>query len=192
MLGRREFLRVGGLTVVTTAIVAACTGDDDDDPAATPGTDGGRASSPSDADIDVLQAASAIELGALEAYDAVLESGVLTTDAVVERAELFRTHHEEHARLLQSVIEDAGAGPVTVADTSRFDVLLGAIADEQSGVRVLFDAEGILEAAYQGSVGGYDDASLNQVAMTVGGVEARHGAVFAPTLGEQPSPTAFQ
>ncbi|MGH9027614.1 MAG: hypothetical protein ACRDWD_16085, partial [Acidimicrobiia bacterium] len=45
---------------------------------------------------------------------------------------------------------------------------------------------------YQADVGTFTDPTLNVAIMSVGGVEARHAAVLASVLGEDPVPVAFQ
>ncbi len=106
---RRQFLRVGGLTVTTgpsSSPVATR--------AATPGSRG-SARAPTTArpkppvtDATLLRTATSLEYTAMYVYDAVAELGVLDGDAAAIAAR-FRADHDEHAAATAALSVDLGA-----------------------------------------------------------------------------------
>jgi hypothetical protein len=69
---------------------------------------------------------------------------------------------------------------------------LAALKDETGVVQLALQLEQAAAATYQSTVGAFKDVSLNQAAMSVGGVEARHVAVLSSVLKQPAAPKAFQ
>ena len=201
-LNRRRFMQIGGLTVATAAVFAAC-GTDDSDPgtnaAGEGGTDttaveGGRDAG-ADGDIRILRTASSLEVLAVDVYQKAIDSGLVKTAAVADAAKLFQAQHREHGELFQGATKKLGG---EVFDKPNPVVLqslqgpIGALNDEMGVLQLALMLEQAAAATYQSTVGRFTDASLNQAAMSVGGVEARHVAVLSSVLGVAPVAKAFQ
>lgn len=195
--GRRQVMKLGGLTFVGAAVLAAC-GDDDDIaetgttlPATT--TTGGGTTA--DTDLVLLRSASSLEVLAVETYDAAVASGLVTTAAIADAAVLFRDQHDEHARQLQSATEDLGGEPYT--DPNPFlkenvvDPGLAGLADENDVVAFALDLETVAAQTYAFAAGVLSVPELRQAIMAIGGVEARHATILRSVLAQPPVPDAF-
>lgn len=149
--GRRDALKLGGLTLSVAALVAAC-GEDrtgDDAPGrvgyAPPITD------PPDYEVDdavLLRTASSLELTAVAVYEAILDTGALDADttALVER--LVESHQavaDEMGALTESVGGEAWECTNPWYMDRVIEPILEAIADSDDPVRDLFNTAVALE-----------------------------------------------
>lgn len=192
-LGRRRFLRIGATSVAASAVLAACGGGDGEDaPAA--GEPTTSTTTPSEADVTILRTASSLELVAVAAYDAAIKAGVLTTAAVANAAKTFMSQHKDHAEIFEALTKKLGGEPYTTPNPALLQQLqprLAAMGGEQQAVALALELERSAAATYQASVGTFGDTTLNEVVMSVGGVEARHAVVLATVLGQPAVPAAF-
>ena len=199
-VNRRRFLQIGGLTVATAAVFAACGTDDTEDAAGSgSGADAGSDTTMDEgaaaSDISILRTASSLEVLAVDVYQKAIDSGLVKTPAVGDAAKLFQSQHREHAELFQGATKKMGGEPFTMANPVVLQSLQGSIAalkDEKGVLELALMLEQAAAATYQSTVGAFKDATLNQAAMSVGGVEARHVAVLSSVLGQPPAPKAFQ
>lgn len=196
---RRRFIQIGGLTVATAAIFAACGSDDGGDAASAvdeaDDEDSPSGGDASQGDITILRTASSLEVLAVDVYQKAIESGLVKTAAVADAAKLFQEQHREHAALFQGATKKLGGEEMTEANPVVLQSLqapLAALTDETSVIRLALTLEQAAAATYQSTAGAFDDASLNQAAMSVGGVEARHVAVLSSVLNQPGAPKAFQ
>jgi Ferritin-like domain len=201
-LSRRSLFRIGGATLAGGVLLAACGDDDSDSGAAAattlgttlatqaPGTTAMAASS----DVIILRTASSIEELAVAAYQLAIDSGLVTTPAVVDAAKLFQSHHVEHSQLFQAATKQAGGSPFAEANPAVLAALqpsIDALADEAGVLMLALDLENAAAQTYQSNVGMVTDLALNKALMSVGGVEARHAAVLAGVLAMNPVPRSF-
>lgn len=184
--GRRQFFRVGGTAVLGAAVLAAC-GDDSGDAAETgdaPTTTAGASSTAGGSagegeqnmDLVLARTAASVELLAVDAYQAAIDSGVVTTQAVADAATLFQAHHQEHAGALNGVVREAGGEEVTEANAFLMENLVGS-ADLSSELAIVQFARSLEDAAastYVFAAGVLTAPELRQAIMSIGGVEARH------------------
>jgi hypothetical protein len=198
-LNRRKFMQIGGLTVATAAIFAACGSDDDkssgaaaDSKDSTETTMGGGDAK---GDITILRTASSLEVLAVAVYQKAIDSGLVKTTAVADAAKLFQSQHKEHAALFQGATKKLGGKEMTEPNPVVMQSLQGPIAalkDETGVLQLALMLEQAAAATYQSTVGAFKDVTLNQAAMSVGGVEARHVAVLSSVLNQPAVPKAFQ
>jgi hypothetical protein len=205
-LGRRNFLRIGGATVLGGAVLAACGDDDDDDDAATATTGGGAGTTAStaagsdttmggtdttaggaaSADVVILRTAASIENLAVAAYQMAVDSGNVTDQAVADAAVLFQAHHVEHADFWNAMATSAGGEAFTDPNPALLDALGPDIEEaltSQAGIVALaYQLEVVAAETYLNEVGGFQDVNLNKAFMSVCGVEARHAMVLANVL----------
>jgi hypothetical protein len=197
-INRRRFIQIGGVTIASAAVLAACSDSDDDDSSG--GGDGGGdgngdGAQGSDTDITILRTASSLEELAVAVYQTAIDSGLVTTMAVVDAAMLFQSQHQEHAALFEGATEDAGGQSFTEPNPVVMEQLqpaIDALTDETGVVQLAYDLENVAAQTYQSAVGAFSDASFNVATMSVGGVEARHAAVLAQVLSQPAVPVAFQ
>jgi hypothetical protein len=192
---RRQFLRIGGVAVAGSALLVAC-GDDEDDSAgttttaaaggSTSTTEGGvtttTAMAATETDLTLLRTASSIEVLAIDAYQAAVDSGLVTDQAVADAALLFQSQHEDHNAALQAQTEALGGEPYAEANPylkeNVVDPALGAVTDQLSVVRLALDLESAAAQTYALAGGLLSTPVLRQTIMSIGGVEARHMAVL--------------
>lgn len=202
--GRRSFFKVGGTALVGAAVLAAC-GDDSDDPAES-GSAGGSGDSDMTTttgggagggmDLALARTAASVELLAVDAYQAAIDSGLVTTQAVADAATLFQSHHREHAGALNGAVTDAGGQEVTEANAFLMENLV-ATADLSSELAIVQFARSLEDAAastYVFAAGALSVPELRQAIMAIGGVEARHVTALdlaLASLGEGSGP-AFE
>jgi rubrerythrin len=205
-LTRRSLFRIGGVTIAGGALLAACGSDSSDGAssgsvaATTVGTAAAGTAAPTDTaaamsgDVVVLRTASSIEELAVAAYQIAIDSGLVTTPAVVDAAKLFQSQHMEHSQLFQAATTTAGGTPFAEANPAVLAALqptIDGLKDEQGILLLALDLETAAAQTYQSNVGTVTDVSLNKALMSVGGVEARHAAVLAGVLGQNPVPRSF-
>jgi hypothetical protein len=197
-LNRRRFMQVGGLTVATAAVFAACGTSDKKSTSAsssdtTETTMGG--SGDAKGDIQILRTASSLEVLAVAVYQKAIDSGLVKTAAIADAAKLFQSQHQEHAGLFQGATKKLGGEAFDKPNPVVLQSLQGPISqlkDEMGVVALALMLEQAAAATYQSTVGAFKDVTLNQAAMSVGGVEARHVAVLSGVLSQPQVPKAFQ
>jgi hypothetical protein len=192
---RRNFLRIGGLTILGGAIMAV-TGPELVAAAATrtatktpttakPNTTmapvvtkaPAKSTAKATMDVSILRTASSIEELAVAAYQIAIDSGLVKTAAIGDAAKYFQAQHREHSGLFQSLTKKAGGAAFTTANPALLKALdpqIKALKDEMGIVAFALSLEQIAASTYQSNVGMFTDTTLNKAIMTVGGVEARH------------------
>jgi hypothetical protein len=208
---RRQFIKVGGATVIGAAVLAACSTSGSNN-AATTGTTTpttGVPTSPTtapEASADVttdkvlLRTATSIELLSVDVYDKVLGLGILTTPAIQQAAKLFRDQHNEHAALLQGATTKAGGvayrNPNSYLSENVVTPALPTIKTEADAVKFARELENVAASTYTLATGILGTSDLRQALMSIGGVEARHVAVLNMAMNggdlTTGAPNAFQ
>ena len=161
---RRNFFRLGGVTILGAAVLAACGSDSNDSAATTPGTSTPNDTTPattpdtepmttqpaSSADMDLTLAKTAASLEKL-AVDVYGQAGpLLATPAVIEAATMFAGHHQAHLDALNGVITGAGEPAITDMNQAVFDALVApALAGAKSEADAVNLALALEEAAAQ-------------------------------------------
>ena len=100
----------------------------------------------------------------------------------------------EHSQLFQAATKQAGGSPFTTANPAVLKALkptIDALKDEQGILMLALNLELAAAQTYQSNVGMVTNLALNKALMSVGGVEARHAAVLAGVLGQNPVPLSF-
>jgi hypothetical protein len=195
---RRQFLRIGGVTIAGAALIAAC-GDDDDAPAST-GTTAAPATTETAApttaggagmDLTLAKTAASLEALAVATYDTAIGSGLVTTAAIGDAAKLFRSHHEAHLDALNALIEQNGQTRVTdpnaAVKSAVVDPAVAAAKTEADIVNLAFTLEDAAAQTYVFAATRLSVPELRSTIMTIGGVEARHRAILA-YVAQQKSP----
>jgi hypothetical protein len=104
---RRGALKAGGVAIIGAGALAACSSDDD--PVDVTGTTGPEQTTTTlplaDEDALVfLRTAASLELSAVQFYDQVLSGERAPGADLREVATLFKSHHQQHADLLDRII----------------------------------------------------------------------------------------
>lgn len=212
--GRRQFLRLGGGTVLAAAVLAACgSGEEEAPPSETGVTTPEQATttigpaqttSPEDGDLQnavVARTHRSFELAAVQVYAIVLGDdsevdgdvalpGRIDYDAAAEEAlRLLHDRHESHLAYLESVITLAGGDPVLEPNRGVLEGLLApvlsSLTTERSVLQFLGSLETVGASTYAWGAGTLNTAALRQGLMKVGAIAARQAVV--PALLLQPS-----
>jgi hypothetical protein len=202
LFGRRDVLRLGGLTVAMGTVLAACAYD-----AGEPGQAGLPESLPEPPEVEVtdavlLRTASSLEWVAIDVYEAAFALGVLD-GAALDVAKRFQGDHRDHAAVFESATAELGSEPFTCANPKVMSALIDPIltritkgrpasggdpeveASDDPLLDVLLLAHGLEALAgstYQAVVGLLNSPALRQAAMAVGKIEARHAALLALSI----------
>ncbi len=197
--GRRQALKIGGLSVTLAALAAACgenrTGDD------APGRVGNAptVTAPPDYEVDdavLLRTASSLEYTAVAVYELVRDFDVIDDDLL----ERLISDHQDTADIMVGLTEDVGGIGWTEANPWFMDRLVGPLVESiTSGDRSdddiaadLFSTitalENLAAASHQelASVIGPADARVAHLEAAL--LEARHAAVLAiANSGDSPN-----
>jgi hypothetical protein len=197
---RRAFLRIGGVTIAMGAVVAAC-GKKKADPIPFTGT------SPTSAegtgieqigqvlDVTLLRTAQSVEVLAVQTYQTALDSGLVTTPALVDTIKLFQEQHTEHAGLIAATTRDAGGEPYdqpnSYLQTSVVDKAVSELTDEDGVLALGVVLENVAAQSYVYDAEILSTPELRQAVMSIGGVEGRHLAVLYTAQQQPPVPVSF-
>jgi hypothetical protein len=186
--GRRDALKLGGLTLSVAALAAACGTDRTGDSApgrvgyAPPITD------PPDYPVDdavFLRTASSLELTAVAVYEAILDTGALDGDltALVER---LIEDHQAVADEMGELTESVGGVAWTCTNPWYMDrlvtPLLAAVLDSDDPLRDILNSavalENIAAATHQTLTIELEDADAAVATMAAATLESRHSAAI--------------
>lgn len=201
-VGRRDFIRLGGMAISVGAVVAAC---GTDQGVTAPGRigladEGEELEAAEVNDIVLMRTAQSLEYTALDVYDAALGTGALNDEAT-DLLGRFVEDHTRHAGLVGSIIDDLGGEQFMCANPflARRAVapILAALEGTDDLVRDLANTSYAIEElagkSYQALVPMIEDLSLRTAAMQIGGEEQRHATAVALVLNpdEWFSPAMF-
>jgi hypothetical protein len=203
MLGlpdRRGFLKIGGATVALSVVAAACSSVPEEQIPVSgttpPSLDDSGVFDPSEElDLTLLRTAQSIEVLAVETYQKVLETDLLSTPAVNDAARLFMDQHQEHAALLATTTEDLGGEAYNQANEYLFTTVVEPAlidaTDEEMAVELALVLENTAAQTYVFAAEILSTPALRQAIMSIGGVEARHVSVLYGVQGQPQVPFAF-
>ncbi|MCU1352290.1 MAG: hypothetical protein JWM05_1499 [Acidimicrobiales bacterium] len=204
--GRRDFLKIGGVTVAGAAVLAAC-GKDSKNSASTTssGSKGattttamsGDSSTTTPAkddgtDLTLLRTATSLELLAVGVYKTAIP--LLKDKTSAQVATLFMNQHDEHAKQLQGATKEAfGADkvydkPNDYLNTNVVQPALPTLKTDADIAKFALSLENVAAATYGTAAGLLSTPALRAAIMAIGGVEARHAAILSGVL-QQPVPT---
>jgi hypothetical protein len=189
--GRRQFLKIGGATVLGAAVLAACGSDSNDKSAATTTTTAASSSSSAGtvSDLTLAKTAASLEALAISAYQTAAGSGLVKDQAVLSAATLFMGHHTAHRDALNGVIQAAGAQPITAPnaalDKAILQPALAAAKTQDDVVKLAFTLEDAAAQTYVFATGALSKSDLRSTLMTIAGVEARHRALLGFLVQKQ-------
>ena len=187
--GRRDALKLGGLTISVAALAAACgtdrTGDD------APGRVGYAPpiTDPPDYSVDdavLLRTASSLELTAIAVYEAILDTGALDDDltTLVER---LIENHQDIADEMGQLTESVGGVAWECTNDWYMDrtvtPILEAVAGSDNPLRDIVNTAVVLEniaaATHQTLAIELQDADAAAATMAAAELESRHSAAIA-------------
>jgi len=208
---RRNFFRIGGVTILGAAVLAACGSDDDDTASTTPGTSPAGTTppttpattpatepmttepAPANMDLTLAKTAASLEKLAIDVYGQA--GALLSTPAIVTAATMFAGHHQMHLDALNGVVTGAGEAAITQMNQAVYDALvapaLASAASETDAVNLALALEEAAAQTYVFAAGALSTPALRSTIMTIGGIEARHAAVLRMAALAQPPADVF-
>jgi hypothetical protein len=190
VLSRRRLFQVGGLAAAAAGLSACINGKG----GGTEATTTTSTTLASKRDVTRLRTASSIEALLVEAYQKILDAGLVTTPAQLDAVKLFQTQHKAHLVFFESATERGGGKAFADPNPTLAAVIsqqLAGLKSERDAVQLAYALEKQAAATHQAAVGNVDDVALNEAIMSVGATEVRHVAVLAPSVGQSPVGGAF-
>ena len=193
--GRRQFFAFGASTIMGAAVLAACGSDSDSGAGGDNAAETTTTALADNLDIALARTAASIEKLAIDTYQSALDSGLLTTPAIVDTAKLFQSHHQAHFDGVNKVVKAVGGTPVSEANEAIFKALveppLQAATSEAALVKIALELELAAAQTYVYAGGALSSMPYRSTIMTIGGIEARHAAVLIVAGQSLPAPAVF-
>ena len=176
MPSRRALIGGAGKTLSAAGlamIVGGCSN------AATPASAGATSQ-----DVEILNAAIALEHEGIAAYQIAATSGLLQP-AVVEIGVSFQGHHKGHRDALVKAVEQLGGKAVEEQSQDHYAEALGvaSLKNQEDVLRLALKLERGAANAYLGLIPSLGN-DFHQVAAQMAGDEAFHAAILGNALGE--------
>lgn len=167
--------------VTAAALLGGCVHGAMAQSSAAPAADAGQ-------DVQILNAAIALEHEGIAAYQIAAGSGLLQP-AVVQVGVTFKDHHEGHRDVLVAAVRTLGGTPVEAKSTDEYirDLDVASLRNQTDVLRLALRLERGAANAYLSLIPSMS-ADYHQVAARLAGDEAFHAAILANALGE-PIPT---
>ena len=146
-------------------------------------------------DVELLRTASSVEHVGIMAYRVVMGSGLVETEVIDGLLRRFRSHHREHASVLEATTEELHGRPYRTANRAMLEQIkpsINALSDEASVLKLAVAFEVIAAQTYQAAVEEARDERLGVAVMTIGASEARHAAALLALAGQPAVPLALQ
>jgi hypothetical protein len=189
-LDRRQFLQLGGVTLLGAAI-AACTSDK---PKADPGQTTTTAptttsSGASPGDIALLRTMASLEALAVGVYQRAAGAALIKDPATLDAVTLFLSHHTAHQLALNALLQTAEVSAVTapnsVMDRSIFQPALAAAKTQDDLITLLFTLEEVVAQTYVYGADTLTKPEHRIAFMTIAATQARHRALLGFAFAQQ-------
>ena len=200
-LDRRQFMKLGGVTLLGAAI-GACTSDEpkSDAPGQTTTTEPTTTSSgASPSDVALLKTAASLETLAVGVYQRAVGVALIKDPTTLDAATIFLAHHTSHQLTLNALLQAAEVAAVTtpnsVMDKSIFQPALTAAKTQDDIITLLFTLEEVIAQTYVYSADVLMKPEHRVAVMTMAATQARHRALLGFAFAEQSAddliPAAF-
>lgn len=197
-VGRRRFLQLGGLSVATAAVLAACGGQGEQGQVPIAGTGPTTTKAPDRVvnDATYLRTSASLEHSLIDAYTKMLALGTLPAE-LADACKTFKDQHAEHAELFERLTTATGekvSQDPNIAVQAAVVVPALALAAKDGNkpedlLSLAIGLETLAAETYQQFTPLLSVPKLRSSIMSVGGIEARHAAIFIKaTPNGQPVP----
>lgn len=142
-------------------------------------------------DVDIARFAASVELAAVDAYQAAIDSGLVTDAAVGQAATTFQSHHAEHAAAFNGLAtangaEEAGSNQAVLA---VFGPMLQSAADQSALLEIAYQLEEGAASTYLFALGVLTVPEAYSAVATILPIESQHAVVLGTVLGKAPDET---
>lgn len=141
-------------------------------------------------DAAILTEAAEREAVAIQTYNAAAASGLITSDAVLDTAVLYRDHHTEHLQTFNELIQEAGGNEVILSNFEA-DERIGGVSNQEEAVLLAMTLE--MEAArayFEQSVATLQGQNARNQMGAIFPVEVAHYTSLKAALGRNPAVNA--
>lgn len=137
-------------------------------------------------DADIARFSASVELAAVAAYQAAIDSGKVTDAAVGAAAATFRSHHEEHAGVFNALATSNGldAAPANATVLAQFAPMLEAAGDQTAILEIALQLEEAAASTYLFALGALTVREAYASVATILPIESQHAVVLATVLGK--------
>src|SRR5688500_5699092 len=137
-------------------------------------------------DVDIASFAASVELAAVDAYQAAIDSGKVTDAAVGAAATTFQSHHREHAAAFNGLATANGADEVgsNQAVLAAFGPMLESAADQAAILEIAYQLEEGAAATYLFALGALTVPEAYAATATILPIESQHATVLGTVLGK--------
>lgn len=142
-------------------------------------------------DIEILNKGLGEERFAIAAYELAAETGLLS-DAVIEVAKTFQSHHGQHAHKLHETIVSLGGDPIKALSKEEYAKKLPpGLTDEKTIIHYALTLEKEATITYLNAIPAIENPQIAQAAASILGDEAMHWSALRHALGLVPVHIAF-
>ena len=141
-------------------------------------------------DVELLNAALALEYEAIAAYQLAIEGRMLQAPVQAAFAG-FQNDHRQHADAMVKAIGRLGGRPIESKAPSAYPFKTERLQRQADALRFAADLERAAASAYLGAVPAFADKNLAKVAASILGVETMHWAILNSAIGAPPVPDPF-
>ncbi len=134
-------------------------------------------------EVAVAKFGESVELAAVDIYAAAAISGKIGPD-VLPVAQLFASHHQQHAGAFQAILGAAAGRTSNQKLLEEFAPKIQQAADQAALLDIAFTLEQAAAATYLFGLGTLQDPSNAAALATILPVEAQHAVVLGQTLGK--------
>ncbi len=197
---RRDFLQLGGATVLGAVVLGACTSDSNTTPPP-PGqpptiTSPATSNAAGPTDLALTKTAASLEAMLVAAYHDLIASTLVTNDDLLAYSTTFMQHHQAHLDALNQVITaTAGQAAITAPNDAMENQVvrpaLAAAKTQDDLANLFFTLEDATAQAYVYASSAMSRAEIRGLMMSIGGIEARHRALLGVNVEQQPLTDLF-
>lgn len=132
-------------------------------------------------DIDIGVFAESVELAAVAAYQAAIDTGILSVVGA-EIGTLFAEHHREHAAAFAGLVGDAATGQPNQAVLDEFAPMVEAASEPNDLLMIALALEEGAAATYHFGLGLIQDPGVATAPAQILPIESEHAVVLAQIL----------
>jgi hypothetical protein len=141
---------------------------------------------PTPEDVAVFSFAQSLELALVQAYEAVVGTGILAADVQTLAAE-FASHHSQHGQAFAGLAGKAGTATANQSILAKFGPLVASAKTQVELLTLLFDLENTTASTYTAALDQLTGTDGAAVVASIQPIESRHALVLGQVAELDPS-----
>ena len=138
----------------------------------------------------IITGAAEREAIAIKTYVAATESGIITSQQVLDTALIYKQHHYEHLGLFNGLLEEVGANIVNLDDFSPDSRISGVSSQEQAVVLAMTVEMEAAQSYFSNAVLQLQGPVAREVMGSIYPIELAHFITLKAALGRNPAVNA--